>query len=229
MATFVLVHGAHHGGWCWYKLAAELEQRGHRALAPDLPGHGRKVGQCATMRSYVDTIAELVSRQAEPVILVGHSMGGSVITGVAEQQPQTIAHLVYLTAFLSTNGASMSGQLSRSANEDGMIEVRDSARALYHDCPPEDAMLSRLCLTPQAVEPLQAPIHWTLERWGSIPRTFIGCSQDRVYDFAEQMRRADLVPGTAWVDLESGHSPFFSMPEALADALIELASNAKQI
>lgn len=222
MATFVLVHGAHHGGWCWYRVAALLEQRGHVALAPDLPGHGREAGRRATMRGYVDAMGDLIAGQAGPVILVGHSMGGSVITGVAEKWPESIVHLVYVAAFLSVDGATMGGPLSRSGGSDGLIPVRDSSRALYHDCPAEDAMLARLCLAPQAVEPLEAPVHWTIDRWGSIPRTFIGCSQDRVYDFDKQRRRASLVPGTNWIELPSGHSPFFSMPGALADCLVDL-------
>jgi hypothetical protein len=113
----------------------------------------------------------------------------------------------------------MSGQLSASAGADGVIPVRDASAVLYHDCPSEDVMLARLCLTPQAAEPLVAPIDWTAERWGRIPRTYIGCRADRVFAIAEQRRRAQIHPGGDWIELGSGHSPFFSMPAPLADCL----------
>jgi pimeloyl-ACP methyl ester carboxylesterase len=225
MTTFVLVHGAFHGGWCWYKVAALLEARGHRVLAPDLPGHGRNAFGPATLAGYVDHLTEILRRQVEPVVLVGHSMGGAVITGAGEAAPEAIKRLVYLTAFLGPNGVSMSGALSASANGAEVIPVDErSFERLYHDCPAEDAALARLCLTPQALQPLTTPIHWTPQRWGRIPRTFIGCAHDRVFAIADQRARAEAVHGTAFVELASGHSPFFSMPETLAATLDALAA-----
>jgi pimeloyl-ACP methyl ester carboxylesterase len=222
MATFVLVHGAHHGGWCWYKVAARLEAGGHRVHAPDLPGHGRKAAMTGTMRNYIDDVTAILDAAAEPVVLVGHSMGGAVITGVGEERPENIARIVYLTAFMAQSGASMAGALSASAGPDGIIPVRDASEVLYHDCPAEDAMLARLCLTPQAAETLVAPIHWTAQRWGSIPRTYISCARDRVFAVSEQRKRATIHPGSEWIELDAGHSPFFSMPEALADTFVRL-------
>jgi pimeloyl-ACP methyl ester carboxylesterase len=151
-------------------------------------------------------------------------MGGAAITAAAEAAPETIARLVYVTAFLGPSGASMTGALSASAGGQDLIPVDErSFGALYHDCPLEDAMLARLCLTPQALAPLVAPICWTPERWGRIPRTFVGCGRDRVFGIAEQRRRAGEIPGTEMIALDCGHSPFFSMPEPLADLLDTLA------
>jgi pimeloyl-ACP methyl ester carboxylesterase len=224
MATFVLVHGAFHGGWCWYKVAALLEGRGHRVLAPDLPGHGRNARGPATLAGYVDYVAEILRRQSEPVVLVGHSMSGAVITGAAEAWPDAVQQLVYLTAFLGPNGVSMSGALSASANGADLIPVDErSFTLLYHDCPPEDAALARLCLTPQALQPLTAPIRWTAERWGRVPRTFVGCAHDRVFAIADQRARAAAQAGTEFIELAAGHSPFFSMPETLAETLEALS------
>jgi pimeloyl-ACP methyl ester carboxylesterase len=220
MTTFVLVHGAFHGGWCWYKVAALLEGRGHKVLAPDLPGHGRNAAGPATLGGYVDHVAGILRGQPEPVVLVGHSMGGAVITGAGEAAPEAVRRIVYLTAFLGPDGVSMSGALSASANGAEVIPVDErSFELLYHDCPPEDAALARLCLTPQALQPLVTTIRWTPERWGRIPRTFIGCAHDRVFAIADQRARAKGHAGTDFVELESGHSPFFSMPQTLVDAL----------
>jgi pimeloyl-ACP methyl ester carboxylesterase len=221
VTTYVLIHGAFHGGWCWYKLAALLEARGAKVIAPDLPGHGRRAGETATFQAYIDSVADLLRRQPEPVVLVGHSMGGAVITAAAEAAPEKVARLVYLTAFIGPSGISMTGALSSQAAGDGLIPVSERALpALYSDCAKEDVMLARLCLTPQAAEPLLAPIVWTPERWGRIPRAFIGCTRDRIYSIADQRARFEGLPGGGpFVELATGHSPFFSMPEALAETL----------
>ena len=109
MTCFVLVHGAHHGGWCWYKLAALLEARGHRVHAPDLPGHGRNAAMPSTLAAYVDHITAILDGEEGPVVLLGHSMGGAAITGAGEARPKKVAHIVYLSAFITEPGQSMAG------------------------------------------------------------------------------------------------------------------------
>lgn len=223
MATFVLVHGAFHAGWCWYKVAPLLETLGHRVVAVDLPGHGRHRG-VGTLGSYRDFLVDLLGGQVEPVVLVGHSMGGGIITVAAEAVPQKIAKLVYLSAWIGPSGRYMSNGLADMARADGLIPFGEEALdMLYPDCPPEDRALARLCLTEQPVEPLLAPIDWTPERWGAIPRAFIACRDDIPFPIADQRARADIAPGTDYIELASGHSPFFSMPETLAATLDALA------
>jgi pimeloyl-ACP methyl ester carboxylesterase len=230
MTTFILVHGALHGGWCWYKVQALLEARGRRVLCPDLPGHGRNRGAAslATHRGYVDFLAGLLREQPEPVVLVGHSMGGTVITAAAEAVPEKVARLVYLAAFLAPSGTSLldwSGRAAEAQAPGGApsLEQLPLEALFYGDCPPEDVALARLCLTPQESEPLTAPVVWTPERCGRIPRGYIGCSQDRAIDVALQ-RASAAAAGAAYVELDSSHSPFFSMPQALVDALEALAA-----
>lgn len=226
MATFVLVHGAFHGGWCWYRMIVELEARGHTVIAPDLPGHGRAAGQAASLRLYGDHVADIIRRLDEPVVLVGHSMGGAVITVAGETVPEKIAHIVYVSAFMAPSGTSMNGSLAATPTSDGLVPVVDPmVSAFYHDCSKEDEALARLCLTAQPQLPLTEAIDWTLERWGGIPRTFVGCAEDQIFPIAEQRRRADEQPGTRWIELYCGHSPFFAMPEKLADALEEAAAS----
>jgi hypothetical protein len=83
-------------------------------------------------------------------------------------------------------------------------------------------MLARLCLTPQDPEPLVAPVTWTPDRWGRIPRAYIGCTQDQAIAFERQRAGAEAMAGTEFVVLEASHSPFFSMPGKLVDALESL-------
>ena len=107
METFVLIHGARHGGWCWNKVIPLLEKAGHKVMAPDLPGHGENKNTATTLQGYVDRVLEVLDRQPEPVILVGHSMGGMVISQAAEYRPDKIKKLVYVCAFLLRDGESL--------------------------------------------------------------------------------------------------------------------------
>ena len=96
MSTYVLVHGSWHAAWCWYKIVPRLEQAGHRAIAIDLPGHGRDgtpVGD-VTMQHYVDAIGSAIDAAGEPVILVAHSRGGIAVTQAAEAHAERVRLLV---------------------------------------------------------------------------------------------------------------------------------------
>ncbi len=110
METFLLIHGAFSGGWTWGKVVPFLEKEGYNVIAPDMPGHGEKRGMApeqVTMQSYIDTISDILDKQPEQVILVGHSMGGMVISQVAEHRPAKIKRLIYVCAFLLKNGESL--------------------------------------------------------------------------------------------------------------------------
>src|SRR5215472_7271788 len=109
MNTLVLVHGGGHGAWAWDKVVPLLHEQGHRVIAPNLPGHGdgRPIGH-QTLATYTQRIIEYLDDEPEPVILVGHSMGGLTISQVAEERPDKISALVYLAAFLLGNGQSLS-------------------------------------------------------------------------------------------------------------------------
>src|SRR5260370_40737879 len=108
MSTYLLVHGAWHGAWCWRKVVPLLEKVGNGWLAPDLPGHGQDSTSLAyvTLEAYVSRLLPLVDAAPEPVILVGHSLGGTVISQVAEARPEKVRLLVYLSALLPRAGES---------------------------------------------------------------------------------------------------------------------------
>src|SRR5512135_2022364 len=96
LSTIILVHGAWHGAWCWYKILPLLEKAGHKAIAVDLPGFGRdRTPLCeVSLQSYVDRVCAAIDEQRGRVILVAHSRGGIVISQTAEQRPERVESLV---------------------------------------------------------------------------------------------------------------------------------------
>src|SRR5579863_7480311 len=105
--TFVLVHGAWHGAWCWAAVINQLEMLGDRAYAVDLPGHGMNYADRAkvTLDDYVKSVADfIVARDLNKVVLVGHSLGGLTIPGVAAKIPNRIKRVIWATAIVAEDG-----------------------------------------------------------------------------------------------------------------------------
>ena len=119
MTTFVLVHGASHGSWCWDKVVPLLEAQGHQVVAVDLPGN--TYGEFdippaqVTLETYAQHVCKVLDQLDEPVVLVGHSLGGLTITQTAEYRPDKIRSLVYLTAVLIRPGEAFIPVESRDA------------------------------------------------------------------------------------------------------------------
>src|SRR5262249_25595660 len=108
MATFVLVHGAWHGGWCWRDVAARLRRAGHDVYAPSLTGLGERAHLARpgiALDDHVQDVVALLQMEAlSDVVLVGHSYGGMVVTGAADREAARIRRLVYLDAFVPESG-----------------------------------------------------------------------------------------------------------------------------
>jgi pimeloyl-ACP methyl ester carboxylesterase len=239
LATFVLIHGAWHGGWCWRTVVPLLESHGHTVIAPDLPSHGDDPALPATvtLASYAGRICEVMEAQKEPVILLGHSMGGAAITQAAENCPERVKALVYMCAFLPRNGESlMTWALQDPASlvngntvpaMDGALNFRAEAvhEAFYARCPAEDEAFAVSHLTSQGVLPFGAAVTTTAERWGRIPRYYIECTQDRAVTLPLQQAMHRASPCRKVFTIDTDHSPFFSTPEELAEILMEIAED----
>ena len=236
MSTYVLIHGAWHGSWCWNKVVTLLEQAGHKVIAPDLPSHGDDKTPISeiTLQSYGDCVCEVVKAQIEPVILVGHSMGGIVITEVAEQCPAKIEKLVYLCAFLLNNGESaweMDRDLDSlllphiiTSEDNSYIMVKDKfvRDIFYEDCSVEDVKKFKSQLVPEAIAPLNTPVCTTPENFGRLHRVYIECLQDRAISISLQRKMQAALPCQQVMTMNTSHSPFLSNPEALVTHLISL-------
>ena len=238
MARFVLVHGAWHGAWCWYKVIPLLKAQGHEVVAPELPGHGitRTPTNKVSMQGYTDRACDTLDESSEPSILVGHSMGGIVITQTAEYRPEKISKLVYLAAFLLPDGMSLFDEAH--THEDSMVppnmlfdendpsyvgfRLENARETFYADCSEEDVTLALSLLTPQPQSPLMAPMQTTDANFGRVPRVYIEALQDRAITPATQKKFHTELPCEKIISMDTSHSPFFSQPQALADHLLSL-------
>jgi pimeloyl-ACP methyl ester carboxylesterase len=238
----VLVHGAWHGAWCWQPVVDGLRAQDVVVDAIDLPGHGDDTqpltdlhGDAARVTAALDALATV---ETGPVVLVGHSYGGAVITQAGLHA--SIAHLVYVAAFMLDEGESLlasaaddpraaaidhTGRPDAAAAldfaDDGTSTVTlDGAKDLfYNDCPPEVAARATARLTPQPMTNLgQSP---TTVAWRDLPSTYAVCTLDNAVHPDLQRILADRA--THQVEWASDHSPFLSQPAVVVELLANLA------
>jgi pimeloyl-ACP methyl ester carboxylesterase len=243
MSTYLLIHGAWHGGWCWRKVAPLLRAEGHAVIAPDLPGHGedKTPTSTVTLERYVNRVCEYATAQTEPVILLGHSLGGAIITQTAERCPESISALVYMCAFLPRDGESLMTWAQQDSQSlvspnlvpmgEGIFGVKPEAihDALYGQCSDQDVEFAKLHLVLQAGQPFGEPMATTAERWGRIPRYYIECLRDRAITLEIQRAMQERSPCRKIFAIDTDHSPFFSAPEQLVDILLRIGRTSNPI
>jgi pimeloyl-ACP methyl ester carboxylesterase len=239
LAIFVLVHGGFHGSWCWDKVTPILKKEGHSVETPDLPGHGmdKTPIQEVTLQSCVTKVCRIIERKPGPVILVGHSLSGLVISQVAEQIPDRIKTLVYLTAFLLKDGESLQPifesfrPFHNTSQDQSHHTIKDDvvASLFYNDCSTDDIAKAKALLGPEASALLKTPLLISNKKFGRIPRIFIECLNDKTLVPEYQKKMYTASPCLKVFSLNTGHSPFLSAPEELAHCLISIAeSNNEQ-
>ena len=235
MATFILIHGAMHGGWCWEEIVPRLEAAGHRAIAPNLPGMGGDPTplEGIDLTSYADFTETLVRAQPEPVVLVGHSLGGLTISQTGERASDNVLGLVYLAAMLAPAGErppvpgtqSTREALGRDTGVQTLPVVPEEVAIglFYNATDAETAKRAVARLTPQPVAPMNQPLATTDARYGRLPRAYIECALDAAISLEGQRQMQVALPCDPVITLQTDHSPFFSAPDALTRALIDAA------
>lgn len=241
MATFLLIHGSWHGGWCWDKIAPLLRAAGHTVLTPDLPGHGDDWPTTLLRQHehYVPFICNLLDAQHKPVILVGHSSGGMLISAAAEKRPEMIAALVYLAAFLLPAGIAPPAVmrddhesiLAASLDFDtarGISTVRPAcARAVFYaDCAEAEAIWATSRLVPEPIIPPDTGMPATAQESASavLPRVYIETHDDKALGLTTQRKMHAAMPCERIFSLATSHSPFLSAPMKLTANLSEVAA-----
>lgn len=227
MTTVALVHGAFHGAWCFDRLVPELERRGLRPLAIDLPREDATAGNVRNAEVICDALAG-----HDDVLLVGHSLAGLTIPLVAARRP--LRRLVYLCSLIPQPGLSGFDWIPAAGvprfdwaaykldQGDGtaLWDVAKGAGMFVNLCSPEDQAWAAARLGRQAWLPSSEPC--PLDALPDCPRAYIACAHDEVIDPAWQVRAAQEQLGVEPVVLEADHSPFLSRPAELADALAAL-------
>lgn len=226
MANFILVHGAWQGAWVWEGVRAGLIMHGHNVFTVDLPGSGDDVTPPneVSLASYAARVQSVIESSAAPVILVGHSMGGIVVSQAAERLSSKIARLVYLCAFMPCDGDTLMSlnSLIPSAHAPtleidaqsltGRLPSGTVTPKFLHDADIGVATWAAGKFKPQALAPLNTPLELTPEAYGTIPRDFVICSQDHAIAPALQWLMIQRAPCQNVYELDAGHCPFLSMP-----------------
>jgi pimeloyl-ACP methyl ester carboxylesterase len=242
MARIVLVHGAFGGAWCWEPVVPGLQEAGHEVEAIDLPGSGEDETPVdeISLDAYAQRICETVAAGTEPVVLVGHSMGGMAITQAAARCPQPLAALVYVAAFCPDDGQSLMELLTYPEAADDLVQanlvVSDDApvatltgegayRAVYNCCTPEQAQWGESRHGPQALAPFQGQISVpdeNREAFERLPRAYVLCSQDQAIPPPLQRRMLGERGCDPVLEIDTDHSPHISRTGELVAALNEI-------
>ena len=227
--NIVLVHGSYHGAWCWELLVPELERRGHRAIAVDLPISEPSAGAA----DYARVVADAIDPETEPVI-VGHSMAGLVIPLVPAAR--SVRRLIFLAAMLPRPGMSAADQRAVEpidglvppataewtdlGDDVWMVGPNTATEIFFHDAPRDVAAAAAARLRPQSYRVIneQSP----LTAWPQVASSYIVCRDDRAVNPAWGRSAAIERLGVEAVEIDGSHSPFLTRPAELAGLIDSL-------
>ncbi len=238
MATYVLVHGGGHGGWCYRRVAGMLRAAGHEVYTPTMTGLGERahlMSDEVDLDLHIrDIVAVLDFEDLHDVVLVGHSYGGMVITGVADRAAGRVGRIVYLDAANPVNGQSLvdvAGPVIEAARPSGKvidgIELvllpAPGAAAFYGVTDEEDMAWMDERLTGHPWKCFEQPLVLSDEqRLRAIPQFHIVCTSTLATRDPELMDQARAA-GRLW-DIDTGHDLMITEPRKVADALLEVAA-----
>ena len=232
--SYELVHGAWMGAWCWDGVAAGLRADGATVATVELPAHGSDQTPlpAATLDAYVATVRAAVAAAPQPVILVGHSMGGMVVTGVAELDGPKLAKVIYLGAYLPQDGQSLFDLASTDATShlgpalqvdqtDGLakLPVEDLQDIFIADGTPDEVASVVTHYRDEPLAPFLTPIHTTAAGWGAVPKAYIYTQDDNAISLARQQAMTAGVTLSATATIPTSHAPFLSNPALVVSTL----------
>ena len=235
MATFVLVHGAWHGAWCWRRVARLLARDGHEVFTPTLTGLGERshlLSPDINLDTHIlDVANEIKWQELKDVVLVGHSYGGMVISGVAERIGKAIAAFVMLDAFFSENGEALADLTAGPVHEAVLAAARSGAASL----PPRSAAAFKVndndrawvdaqC-TPQPIGCMLQKLTLTGARERIAHHAYIRATAYPSEPFDRGLAKA-RAQGWRTYEVPCGHDVMLDQPERLAAILSEVAAHA---
>jgi pimeloyl-ACP methyl ester carboxylesterase len=233
-ATFVLIHGAWHGGWAWRHVAPLLRRAGHEVYAPSLTGMGDRAHLARPgidLELHItDVVTLLEMHDLSEVILLGHSYGGMVVTGAADRAAKRIRRLIYFDAFVPENGRPQMDYIAAVPARAEGFRKQGEASGLVE--PPPNSLWGHT--DPKLIEWIKPrevkhpygtftqPMRFTNEAaFRRIPKTFVHCTQPATGAFDQFAAKYRNDPAWRFHELKSGHDAMILQPQAVADILLK--------
>ena len=237
MKTYVLVHGAWHGAWSYQQTKLLLERSGAKVITFDLPGHGNDKTDIpnVTMQAYVQKVEQELQKIDGPVTLVGHSLAGFTVSQVAEEMPEKVEKLVFVSAMIPYDGKTIFEILNDDSGSEilkNLIFAEDKSwatvneetlkKVLYNGATEQQIMAAAPNLVRQATQPFFAPVSTTDLSFGRVEKAYIVCEKDKIISQAAQKKLIQIVNCSKSVSIPTGHVPHVENPQALADAIAKV-------
>lgn len=235
MSTYVLVHGAWHGGWAWRHVRHILEQQGHNVFTPTMTGLGERthlLSKDITLDTVIEDITNVLRYEdLHDVILVGHSFAGTVITGVAERVPDRIRQLIYLDAAILEDGETLFSRMPAHIAEERQQLALETSGGISLPIPNAEALgilddeqwaSVETFLTPHPLATYSTPITLKRRPGEGFPCCHIVCTSP-AYEPLAWARERMKAYGWPEFPIETGHDAMISAPELLADLLLKSA------
>ena len=231
--TFVLVHGAWHGGWCWRRVSDQLEKKGHKVFTPTLTGLGERshlLSKDIKLATHVTDIVNVIKWEGlKDIVLVGHSYGGIIVTGVADQMQDAISSIVFLDAFVPEAGDTLAEKASQAARdamvaviERGEVGMKPLPAALFRVNENDRAWVDRMCtLHPAAT--LTDKATYTGGRDRIAKRAYIRAKGYPSVPFDAAQEKLKAIAGWRIYEVPCGHDVMVDMPDRLTEILLEVA------
>jgi pimeloyl-ACP methyl ester carboxylesterase len=231
--TFVLVHGAWHGGWCWQRVADRLRGGDHVVFTPTLTGLGERSHLlCAgiDLKTHIADVVNVMKWEGlSDIVLCGHSYGGVVISGVAEALPQAIRSIVFLDAFVPRHGEAVQDltgpavrEAVQAALQRGDIVIPPRPAEAFGVNPADRAWVDRLCVG-QPIGTFTDKIVLTGARERIARKSYIRAKSYANPGFDRALGEVRSDPSWRSYEVPSGHDVMVDMPERLTEILLEVA------
>ncbi|NGX53481.1 MAG: Pyrethroid hydrolase [Chlamydiae bacterium] len=227
MATFVLIHGAWHGGWVWEKIVPLLQEHGHNVYYPTL-SHTAET----TLSDHIDEVCSIIRKEnLNHIILVGHSFGGLIIAGVASKMTERIAQLVYLDAIIPENGLAYFDlcpeDRAKKLLEKAQIGLVPSLTAYEYGLESqEDISWASSKYTPQPLKTFTEPLLFDWKAIAKIKKVYIFCTRSTATSAVQKMNVKAREAKWTYFELDTGHSCMITTRKELVDILLKLELQA---